>query len=48
MERYESEDPVLLDTFSTDSKGRLNLGERYAEMEVKVLVVDVKPTEEKE
>lgn len=39
MERYEVEDPMLLDSFSTDSKGRLTLGEAYANMDVKVLVV---------
>lgn len=41
MSNIEIEDPILLDTFDTDSKGRINLGEAYGNKTVKVCVVSV-------
>lgn len=41
MDTYIAENPELLDTFTTDDKGRITLGIQYADKEVKVVVLDV-------
>jgi len=40
MSSIEIEDPVLLDTFETDSRGRINFGEERAHQKVRVCVVE--------
>lgn len=41
MDTYEVENPLLLDVFSTDDKGRITLGRRFADKDVKIVVAAV-------
>ncbi len=40
-EHYEVENPILVDTFKTDSAGRINLGSDYGDKNIKVCVIRI-------
>lgn len=41
MDKYEADDPELLDWFETDDDGRLTLGRDWSNKNVKVCIVEV-------